>query len=99
MSDRSRRRKLFFRSIKGLGVLVLLILLMLWLSGAFLGKAKPGPPVSKPKPPPFSSTKVVLREFPLIAEQVGTVVLAVRAYSNAIIGQPAQPGLQGLQVI
>jgi HlyD family secretion protein len=73
MSDRSRRRKLFFGSLKGLGVLALLILLMLWLSGAFLSKVKPGPPAAKPKPPVLSTTKVVLQEFPLIAEQVGTV--------------------------
>jgi len=73
MSNRWSRRKLFLGSIKGLGVLVLLILLMLWLSGTFLGKVKPGPPVTRSKPPPFSSTRVVLREFPLIAEQVGTV--------------------------
>jgi multidrug resistance efflux pump len=88
MSDRSRRRKLFFRSIKGLGVLAVLILLMLWLSGAFLGKVKPGPPVSTPKPPPFSSTKVVLREFPLIAEQVGTVRSQTQArIASRIIAQ------------
>jgi len=73
MSDPSRRRKLFSASIKGLGVLALLILLMLWLSGTFLGKVKPGPPAAKPKPPTVSRTKVVLREYPLIAEQVGTV--------------------------
>jgi HlyD family secretion protein len=73
MSDRSRSRRLFFGILKGLGVLALLILLMLWLSGTFLGKVEPGPPVAKAKPPSVSTTKVGLQEFPLIAEQVGTV--------------------------
>jgi multidrug resistance efflux pump len=73
MSDRSRRRRLFSGSAKGLGVLALLILLMLWLSGTFLSKVKPGPPVAKSKPPCVASARVELREFPLIAEQVGTV--------------------------
>ena len=73
MSNRSRRSRLFIGGIKGLGVLALLILLMLWLSGTFLGKVKPGPPVAKPKPATISSAKVVLREYPLVAEQVGTV--------------------------
>ncbi|MEJ2164868.1 MAG: efflux RND transporter periplasmic adaptor subunit [Desulfobacterales bacterium] len=73
MSDRSRRHRLFIGSVKGLGVLALLILLMLWLSGIFLGKVKPGPPEARPKPPRVASVRVELREFPLIAEQVGTV--------------------------
>lgn len=73
MSERSRRRRLFWVSIKGLGVLALFILLMLWLSGTFLGKVKPGPPAARPKPPHVSIARVVLREYPLIAEQVGTV--------------------------
>ena len=73
MSDRSRRRRLIIASTKGLGVLALLILLMLWLSGTFLGKVKPGPPAAKSKPPRVATVRVELREFPLIAEQVGTI--------------------------
>ena len=73
MSDRSRRRRLIIASTKGLGVLALLILLMLWLSGTFLGKVKPGPPAAKSKPPRLATVRVELREFPLIAEQVGTI--------------------------
>ena len=73
MSDRSRRRRLLIGCAKGLGVLALLIILMLWLSGTFLGKVKPGPPAARSKPPRVASVRVELREFPLIAEQVGTV--------------------------
>jgi len=73
MSDRSRRRRLFIAGVRGLGVLALLIFLMLWLSGTFLEKVKPGPPAAKPKPPRVATVRVELREFPLIAEQVGTV--------------------------
>ena len=73
MSEPSRRRRLFIASTKGLGVLALLILLMLWLSGTFLGKVKPGPPAAKSKPPRLATVRVELREFPLIAEQVGTI--------------------------
>lgn len=79
MSNRSHRGKLLIGGIKGLGVLALLILLMLWLSGTFLGKVKPGPPVAKPKPTHVASAKVVLREYPLTAEQVGTVRSRTRA--------------------
>ena len=79
MSERSRRRKLFFVCIKGLAVLALLMLLMLWLSGTFLGKVKPGPPVARPKPSPVSTAKVVLREYPLIVEQVGTIRSQIQA--------------------
>ena len=88
MSDRLRRRRLLSGSAKGLGVLALLILLMLWLSGTFLDKVKPGPPAAIPKPPPVASVRVALREFPLIAEQVGTVRSQTQArIASRIIAQ------------
>jgi multidrug resistance efflux pump len=79
MSDRSRRRRLISGGAQGLGVLALLIILMLWLSGTFLAKVNPGPPAAKPKPPRVASFHVALREFPLIAEQVGTVRSQIQA--------------------
>lgn len=50
-----------------------MVLLMLWLSGAFLEKVEPGPPAPKPPPPTLKTQRVELRSFPLILEQVGSV--------------------------
>lgn len=60
---------------KGLGVLALLVLLMLWLSGAFRHKVEPGPPIARAQSetPVFRTQAVEQRAFPLFIEQVGTV--------------------------
>ena len=59
--------------MKGLGVLALLILLMLWLAGAFVKKIEPGPPTAKAQPPRLNTQKVQRQVYPLIIDQIGTV--------------------------
>ena len=59
--------------MKGLGVLALLILLMLWLAGAFVKKIEPGPPTPKAQPPRMNTQKVQRHVYPLIIDQIGTV--------------------------
>ena len=59
--------------MKGLGVLALLILLMLWLAGAFVKKIEPGPPTPKAQPPRMNTQKVQRQVYPLIIDQIGTV--------------------------
>lgn len=58
---------------KGLGVLSLLAILMLWLAGAFLDKVEPGPPSSKGPPPSYRTWKIVRHVYPLTIDQVGTI--------------------------
>ncbi|NTV43439.1 MAG: efflux RND transporter periplasmic adaptor subunit [Syntrophobacteraceae bacterium] len=65
--------------LKGILVLGLLVILMLWLAGGFIEKVQPAPPASKPPPPRYTTQKVERRTFPLVVEQVGTV----RAQSEA----------------
>ena len=58
---------------KGLGVLGLLIVMMMWLAGAFVQKVDSGPPAPKPQPGKLNTVKVERRVYPLIIDQVGTL--------------------------
>ncbi len=73
MSRGSRARGLALGPLKGLGVAALLVVMMLWLSGAFVDKVEPGPPLAKPPPPDLKTQRVQLQAFPMLLEQVGTV--------------------------
>jgi len=83
--DTGQHRKLFYEAGKGLGVIAVLVLLMLWLSGAFISKVEPGPPAPKSKPKPFRTAKVENLTFPQIVEQVGTVRAQTQAQVSARI--------------
>ncbi len=73
---------------KGLGVLTLLIVLMMWLAGAFVDKVEPGPPTSKPEPPKVRTQRVERRIYPLTIDQVGTVRAQTEAkVSSRIMAQ------------
>jgi HlyD family secretion protein len=73
---------------KGLGLLALLVVLMMWLAGTFVAKVKPGLPQSRPKPAQFKSVKTELRVFPLLNEQVGNVRAGTEAQlSSRIMAQ------------
>jgi multidrug resistance efflux pump len=58
---------------KGFGALGVLIVLMLWLSGAFVTKV--GPDVTRPEPsmPKPPTVRVERKTFPLLIEQVGSI--------------------------
>ena len=56
---------------KGLGVLGFLIVMMMWLAGAFVHKVASGPPASRPQPGKLNTVKVERRVYPLIIDQVG----------------------------
>ncbi len=58
---------------KGLGVLGFLIVMMMWLAGAFVHKVASGPPASRPQPGKLNTVKVERRVYPLIIDQVGTL--------------------------
>jgi multidrug efflux pump subunit AcrA (membrane-fusion protein) len=68
-----RRRKILRETVKGAGVLLCLVLLMMWLSGAFLGKVEPAGPQTLPPPEKVSTVKVERRVFPLMLDQIGTI--------------------------
>ena len=68
-----RARNMMGEVAKGLGVVLILILLMMWLGGSFIGKVEPAPPAPKPPPPELATQKVEMRTLPLIVEHVGTV--------------------------
>lgn len=87
-AETKKKANLFREVGKALGVLAILVLLMLWLSGAFISKVEPGPPLSKDPPKPLTRAKVELRNFPLIVEQVGTVRAQTEAeVSSQIMAQ------------
>ncbi len=68
------KQKLLTELAKGVGVLIILALLMMWLSGAFRHKVEPGPPLPYSGSPAAGSIrKVEYRSFPLYVEQVGTL--------------------------
>lgn len=59
--------------LRGAGVLVLLIVLMMWLSGVFISKVKPGPAAEKEKNETRKTWTVEKVTYPLLVEQTGTV--------------------------
>ncbi len=66
---------------KVLALMAVLIVMMLWLSGAFIHKIRAGTPTAAREVPPASakSQAVETRTFPLIVEQVGTVQTRTQA--------------------
>ncbi len=67
------KQKIVREVVKGAGVLALLILLMMWLSGSFRSKTPPGPPVAHAQQLPAKTKAVEQMAFPLFMEQVGAV--------------------------
>ena len=71
-----------------MGVLLILVVLMLWLSGGFISKVEPGPPAERPERPPVSTIKVERRVYPVLIEQVGNLRAMVEAHvSSRIMSQ------------
>jgi multidrug efflux pump subunit AcrA (membrane-fusion protein) len=80
-AGRSKKRAVLLEAGKGLGVLVLLILMMMWLAGAFVSKVESGPPEARPQPGSFTTGRVERRSFPLVVDQVGNL----RAQNEALV--------------
>jgi len=74
-SSEKMKRTTLIQAAKGLGVLALLIVLMMWLAGTFVEKVEPGPPAPKPQPPKVSTQKVERQVYPLTIDQVVDQVL------------------------
>jgi len=82
MKKTTRRLKAAAREVtKILALTAVLIVLMLWLSGAFIHKIRAGTPVAAEQAAPTAAkTQAVERlSFPLIVEQVGTVQTRTQA--------------------
>ena len=76
MSEPTRNRgmnPLLLEVSKGLGVMVLLVLMMMWLAGAFIRKVESGPPEAKQPPGKLKTVKVERRTYPLVLDQVGNL--------------------------
>ena len=58
--------------MKAIGLLALLLILMLWLSGTFFSKMAPGPPLPRAKPPATQTHRVERRIFPMTIDQQQT---------------------------
>jgi len=71
-SDEQRRR-LRREAGKGVAFLAVLVLLMGWLSGAFISKVEPGGPLPRPNPPALSTQRVERKVYPLFIDQVGNL--------------------------
>ncbi|MHC1729493.1 MAG: efflux RND transporter periplasmic adaptor subunit [Syntrophobacteraceae bacterium] len=67
------KRAILHEAAKGLGVLILLIAMMMWLAGAFVRKVESGPPEAKPRPGKLNTVKVERRVYPLVIDQVGSL--------------------------
>jgi HlyD family secretion protein len=96
-SDGDRRKHLQREGAKGLGVVLVLVFLMMWLAGAFVSKVHPGPPIAKPKPPKVKTQKAELQVYPLYVSQVGSISAQnVAEVSSKIMAQVThilvQPG-------
>ena len=90
MSEPSQRKShpIAREAVKTAGLIALLLLLMMWLSGAFLDKVEPGPPAPKQKPPEVVTQKVEKRRFPQLIDQVGTLSSRTRAkVSSRVMAQ------------
>jgi multidrug efflux pump subunit AcrA (membrane-fusion protein) len=76
------------------GVLLVLVFLMMWLSGAFLEKVEPGSPQERGAPPALSTQKVKKQTYPLVIEQVGTV----RAHAEAQVSSRIMAQVKEIRV-
>lgn len=99
------------REAAKMGAMVaVLVVLMLWLSGAFFSKVEPQPPREKRDARPVRTAKVERRHLPLAVEQVGTLrarmeaqvssrilaqVKAIRVAEGDQVFGPEAPGHQG----
>ena len=72
-SNADKKRAARKEVAKGVGVVALLIVLMMWLAGTFVKKVEPGPPAPKPQPSKVSTQKVERQVYLLTIDQVGTV--------------------------
>jgi HlyD family secretion protein len=87
-SQRGKRPGIIREIGKGMGVAALLVVLMMWLAGAFAAKVEPGPPQPRPEAPKVVTQKVRRGVFPLLLEQVGDVRSAAEAeVSSRIMAQ------------
>ncbi len=69
-------------------MVAVLVVLMLWLSGAFLSKVEPRPPKERGESKPRRTALVERRRFPLSVEQVGTLRARMEArVSSRILAQ------------
>ncbi len=76
MSEPSKHggnRTILRETAKGLGVLILLAVMMMWLAGAFIRKVESGPPEAKPHTGRLNTVKVERRTYPLVIDQVGNL--------------------------
>jgi membrane fusion protein (multidrug efflux system) len=82
----------------GVAALVILVVMMLWLSGAFVRKVGPQSAVSATAEHAAKSTlstaKVELQTFPLITEQVG----AIRSRSEALVSSHLMAQVRDIRV-
>jgi HlyD family secretion protein len=81
-------KRIAWESARLLGLIGLLIVLMLWLSGTFLTKIAPGPPVTLPRPPAPTTVRAQQKTFASVVRQVGTVQARRQAQvSSRAMGQ------------
>lgn len=74
-----KKRAILREAAKGAGVLCLLVVMMLWLAGAFVKKVEPGPALAKPRALDSQTVKVERRSYTFEIEQAGTL----RAHTEA----------------
>ncbi len=87
-SSKPGRSRVIREGGKALGVVFILVVLMLWLSGGFISKVVPGPPAERPERPSVSTIKVERRVYPVLIEQVGNLRAMVDAHvSSRIMSQ------------
>jgi multidrug efflux pump subunit AcrA (membrane-fusion protein) len=87
-SSKPGRSRVIREGSKALGVVFILVVLMLWLSGGFISKVEPGPPAERPERPSVSTIKVERRVYPVLIEQVGNLRAMVEAHvSSRIMSQ------------
>jgi HlyD family secretion protein len=81
-------------------MVVVLVVLMLWLSGAFISKVEPQSPKKRPESKPHKTAQVERMRFPLVVEQVGTLRAKTEAQvSSRIMAQVKEiPIAEGDQV-
>lgn len=88
MSSGANAGRLTLEFLKGLALTALLVMTMLWLSGAFVDKVQPRTPSATPAPPSLVTHRVEMRSFPLMIEQMGTVRTRTEAQvSSRIMAQ------------
>ncbi|MHC1743320.1 MAG: efflux RND transporter periplasmic adaptor subunit [Syntrophobacteraceae bacterium] len=87
--SQANRKARLVREGGKLGAMVLVLVgLMLWLSGAFLSRVEPQPPKERREAGAHKTAKVERHRFPLVVEQVGTLRAKTEAQvSSRIMAQ------------